>query len=342
MKKILITGGAGYIGSHTAIALIEAGYTPIIIDNFSNSEPATIDRISAITGKSPRIYVGDCGDREFLRGVFEKEHDIAGIIHFAAHKAVGESLTHPLRYYKNNLLALLSLLEVSEAHGTIPFVFSSSANVYGDASLVPTPEHAEIKGSNSPYGRTKVVGEMIVEDKVESHAPIAAVALRYFNPIGAHPSGKLGELPLYDATNVVPLILKVASGEKKEFMIFGDDHPTPDGTPVRDFIHVMDLAEAHIAALDHLTKVKAPYYDVFNVGTGHGSSILHLLKKFEHVSGAKIAHKFGPRREGDISKSCADVSKIERVMGWKSKRSIDSAVEDAWKWHNEKNSDGKS
>ena len=341
MKTILITGGAGYIGSHTAIALIEAGYTPIIIDNFSNSEPATIDRIGAITGKLPRVYVGDCGDQEFLREVFETEHDIAGIIHFAALKAVGESLAHPLRYYKNNLLALISLLEVSEAHGTIPFVFSSSANVYGDASLVPTPEHAEIKSSSSPYGSTKVIGEMIIRDKVQSQPPLAAVALRYFNPIGAHPSGNLGELPLGEPTNVVPLILKVASGERKEFVIFGDDHPTPDGTPVRDFIHVMDLAEAHIAALEHLTKVKAPYYDVFNVGTGRGSSILELLKKFEHASGVKIAYKFGPRREGDISKSCADVSKIERVMGWRSKRSIDSAVADAWKWHIEKDMDSK-
>ncbi len=332
MKKILITGGAGYIGSHTAIALIEAGYTPVIVDNFVNSSVRSIERIKDITGRDISYYEGDVADTELLGQVFKKEGNVDGVIHFAAHKAVGESVKEPLKYYHNNLSALISLLGNMKEHGVAPIVFSSSATVYGDPDQNPIPEDAVVKDASSPYGSTKIMGEMIIKDKTRSGAKISAISLRYFNPIGAHESGKIGELPLGVPNNLVPYLTQVAVGEREKLTIFGNDYDTPDGTAVRDYLHVMDLAKAHIAALEHLAQQEAPFYDVFNVGTGVGSSVQHLIETFENVTGVKLSYEIGPRREGDIAVCYADPSKIERVLGWKAERSLEDGLRDSWRW----------
>lgn len=341
MKKILITGGTGYIGSHTAIALLEAGYIPVVVDNLVNSSRQSIDRIREITGTEVTFHEGDAADKTFLSHVFEKEGDIDGIIHFAAHKAVGESVKEPLKYYDNNLNALITLLGTMREQGVAPIVFSSSATVYGDPEQNPIPEHAPIKESYSPYASTKIVGEMLIKDMTKSGAKISAISLRYFNPIGAHESGKIGELPLGIPNNLLPYLTQVAVGLREKLTVYGNDYDTPDGTCVRDYLHVMDLAHAHIAALEHLFAQEAPFYDVFNVGTGKGSSITELIGTFEKVTGVPLNYEIGPRREGDIAVCYADSTKIERVLGWKAERSIEDALRDSWRWQKGTHSSSK-
>ena len=332
MKKILVTGGAGYIGSHTVIALTLAGYTPVVVDNFVNSSAKILERIKSITGKDVIHYEGDVTKRDFLSDVFTKEGVIDGVIHFAAHKAVGESINDPLEYYHNNVGGLVSLLGSMQKHAVAPIVFSSSATVYGDPEQNPIAETAQIKDASSPYGTTKIIGEQIIKDTTKTGAKISAIALRYFNPIGAHESGNIGELPLGVPSNLLPYLTQVAIGEREKLTIFGNDYDTPDGTAVRDYLHVMDLASAHIAALEHLKEREAPFYDVFNVGTGKGVSVQELINTFERVTGVKLCYSIGPRRDGDIAACYADPSKIERVLGWKAQRSIEDALRDSWSW----------
>ena len=338
MHKILITGGAGYIGSHTAIELLGAGYTPVIVDNFVNSSLKSVERIKDITGKDVALYEGDVADKSFLSDVFTKEGNISGVIHFAAYKAVGESMKEPLKYYHNNLGGLISVLANMQQHGVVPIVFSSSATVYGDPEQNPIQETAQIKNASSPYGATKIVSEMIINDTTRSGIKISAISLRYFNPIGAHESGKIGELPLGVPNNLVPYLTQVAIGEREKLTIYGNDYDTPDGTAVRDYLHVVDLAQAHIAALMHLAKQQTPFYDVFNVGTGKGSSVMELVSTFEKVTGVKLKYEIGPRREGDIPVCFADPSKIERILGWKAQHSIEDALRDSWRWQQNVNS----
>ncbi|MDX9856134.1 MAG: UDP-glucose 4-epimerase GalE [Candidatus Moranbacteria bacterium] len=330
--KILITGGAGFIGSHTVVELIEAGHTPIIIDNFSNSEKRIIDRIEKIAGKKPAVLEGDCADPEVLDGIFAEEKNIDGIIHFAGLKAVGESMEKPLEYYRNNIDSSLALLEAMKKYGVKYFVFSSSATVYGDPDRNPIPETAPRKPATNPYGNTKAVIEDIIRDTVASGLKVGAISLRYFNPIGAHPTGLIGELPKGVPNNLVPYLVQSASGKREFLTVFGDDYDTPDGTGVRDFIHVVDLAKAHISALDYLEKQDAPFYDVFNVGTGRGASVKELIDTFEKINGVKIPYRIGPRRTGDIAVCWADPGKMNNLTGWKAEKTIAEALKDAWNW----------
>ena len=330
--KILVTGGAGFIGSHTVVELINARYTPIIIDNFSNSQPWIIDRIKEITDQAPAFYEGDCNNKEFLAEVFKKESDIEGVIHFAAYKAVGESMIKPLDYYRNNLLSLIALLETMQIFKVKNLVFSSSATVYGDPDFCPIPESAPRKTSPSPYGKTKAMAEDIISDTVQGNKNISAIALRYFNPIGAHPSGLIGELPIGTPNNLVPYVTQTAAKIREELTVFGNDYPTADGFGVRDFIHVVDLAQAHIATLEHLTKKEAPFYDVFNIGTGKGSSVFEIIETFEKVNHTKVPYKIGPRRDGDIATCYADASKIKKEMNWEAQKTLEDSLRDAWRW----------
>lgn len=330
--KILVTGGAGFIGSHTVVELLEAGYTPVIIDNFSNSQPWIIDRIKQITSQAPLIYEGDCNDKKFLEEVFQKESDISGVIHFAAYKAVGESIAKPLNYYRNNLLSLVTLLETMQKFGVKNLVFSSSATVYGDPDTCPIPETAPRKSSPSPYGKTKSICEDIISDTVSGNKNISAISLRYFNPIGAHPSGLIGELPIGAPNNLIPYVTQTAAGIREKLTIFGNDYPTADGYGVRDFIHIIDLAKAHIATLEYLNKKETPFYDVFNVGTGKGNSVLEIIETFQKVNGVNVPHEIGPRREGDIATCYADADKIKKEMDWEAKKSLEDSLRDAWKW----------
>ncbi len=330
--KILITGGAGFIGSHTVVELIEAGHTPIIIDNFSNSEKWIIDRIEKITGQKPTVYEGDCADKKFIADVFQKEKNIDGVIHFAALKAVGESMEKPLEYYRNNLDSTMTILEEITRHKIGNFVFSSSATVYGDPKENPIPEIAPRQPATNPYGNTKSIIEDIIRDLASADKNFSALSLRYFNPIGAHSSGLIGELPKGTPNNLVPYLTQTAAGKRKELTIFGDDYPTPDGTGVRDFIHVVDLARAHIAALDYLKKQPKPFYDIFNIGTGKGTSVKEIIETFEKINRVKVPYKIGPRRPGDIAACWADPSKINKIIGWRAEKTIADALKDAWKW----------
>lgn len=337
--KILVTGGAGFIGSHTVVELIAAGHTPLIVDNFSNSEKWIIDRIEKIAGKRPIVFEGDCADPKILDEIFAQEKDIDGIIHFAGLKAVGESMEKPLEYYRNNIDSSLTLLEAMKKFGVKYFVFSSSATVYGDPDQNPIPETAQRKPATNPYGNTKAIIEDIIRDTVSSDQNLRAISLRYFNPIGAHPSGLIGELPKGVPNNLVPYLVQAASGQREFLTVFGSDYDTPDGTGVRDFIHVVDLAKAHIAALNHLEKQKLPFYDVFNVGTGSGASVKELIARFEEINGVPVPHKIGPRRAGDIASCFADPSKINTQMGWKTEKSIEDSLKDAWNWEQKRNND---
>lgn len=332
MKKILVTGGAGFIGSHTVVELFQSGYTPVIIDNFSNSQPWILDRIKEITGKVPVLYKGNCADKTFLAEVFKKEPGINGIIHFAAYKAVGESLAKPLDYYKNNLLSLITILETMQIFGVKNLVFSSSATVYGEPESCPISETAPRKNSPSPYGKTKTISEDIISDTVKGCKNISAISLRYFNPIGAHPSGLIGELPIGAPNNLVPYVTQAAVGKREKLTVFGNDYPTADGYGVRDFIHVVDLAQAHIVTLEYLNQKETSFYDVFNVGTGKGNSVLEIIETFQKVNGVKIPYEIGPRREGDIATCFADAGKIKKEMNWSAKKSLEDSLKDAWKW----------
>lgn len=330
--KILVTGGAGFIGSHTVVELFKAHYTPIIIDNFSNSQKWIIDRIEKITQQKPIVYEGDCNDKNFLEEIFKKESNIKGVIHFAAFKAVGESMNKPLDYYNNNLFSLIALLETMQKFDVKDLVFSSSATVYGDPETCPISENAPRKNSPSPYGKTKSICEDIISDTVSGNKNISAISLRYFNPIGAHSSGLIGELPIGTPNNLIPYVTQTAAGIRKKLTIFGNDYPTADGYGVRDFIHVVDLAKAHIATLGYLNKKETPFYDVFNVGTGKGNSVLEIIKTFQKVNKVNVPHEIGPRREGDIAICYADSSKIKKELGWQAQKSLEDSLRDAWKW----------
>ncbi|MBK8965986.1 MAG: UDP-glucose 4-epimerase GalE [Saprospiraceae bacterium] len=331
-KSILVTGGAGFIGSHTVVALAEAGFRPVIIDDFSNSDQKVLAGLQQILGYEVPCYPQNCNDAATLRTIFQKEN-IQGVIHFAAFKAVGESMAEPLRYYHNNLGSLITLLETQLETGVPDLIFSSSCTVYGEPDTLPVHELAPVKPAVSVYGNTKQVGEEILRDTVAAGKSLKITSLRYFNPIGAHPSGHIGELPLGVPGNLVPYITQTAAGLREQLTIFGDDYPTPDGTCIRDYIHVMDLAEAHVAALQALQDRAAQHhYDVFNVGTGQGVSVLELVRSFEEVLGHPLNYRIGPRRPGDVTAVYADATKIQGELGWTAKRSLREALADAWRW----------
>ncbi|MCC6281864.1 MAG: UDP-glucose 4-epimerase GalE [Saprospiraceae bacterium] len=330
--NILVTGGAGFIGSHTVVALTEAGFRPIILDDFSNSEKSVLDGLEQITGSKPTTYAENCHNRETLRRIF-KEEKIEGVIHFAAFKAVGESMQKPLEYYDNNLGSLIVLLQTMLECGVSNLIFSSSCTVYGEPDELPVTEKTPVKPASSVYGNTKQIGEEILHDTIEAGNALKIISLRYFNPIGAHPSAAIGELPRGVPSNLVPFMIQTAAGLRESLTIFGDDYPTPDGTCIRDYIHVLDLAEAHVAALQFLLKKDVSgYYDIFNVGTGRGASVMELIKSFEQVAGVPLNYKLGPRRSGDVTAVYADVQKCTEQLGWKAKRSMQDALADAWRW----------
>ena len=332
-KKILVTGGTGYIGSHTAVELIEDGFEVIIIDNLYNSEAEVADRIGKITGTKPRLEVFDICDREKLKDFFQRNKDISAIIHFAAYKAVGESVSKPLEYYRNNLVSLINILEGMEDYAVPEVVFSSSCTVYGQPEILPVTEDTPIQPAISPYGNTKQIGEEIIRDMVAANKNIKAISLRYFNPIGAHKSALIGELPRGVPENLVPFITQTALGLRDELKIFGDDYNTPDGSCIRDYLHVVDLAKAHVIAVKRMLENKNKHdYEVFNLGTGKGVSVLEAIKSFERVSGIKLKYKITGRRAGDIEKIWADPSFANRELGWRTLSSLDEAMKTAWEW----------
>ena len=330
---ILVTGGLGFIGSHTVVALQEKGHNVLIVDDLSNSSIEVLDGIETASGIRPAFAELNLQDASALASLFEK-HTITGIIHFAAFKAVGESVQKPVAYYQNNLGSLLNLLaEVEKATTPIPFIFSSSCTVYGEAEELPITENAPVQPAISPYGNTKQIGEEILLDTVNAIPNFRVIALRYFNPIGAHPSIAIGELPLGRPQNLVPFITQTAAGLYPKLTVFGNDYPTTDGTNVRDYIHVVDLAEAHVVALERILGGKSEQaYEVFNLGTGKGSSVLEVIQSFERVSGEKLPYEIGGRREGDVVAAYADTTKANNVLGWKTQRSLDEAVASAWAW----------
>ena len=331
MEKILITGGAGYIGSHTAVALINAGFEPVIIDNFSNSEKKVLEGLKNICGVEVTCYELDCLDRSGLERVFV-ENDFSGVIHFAAYKAVGESTRLPLKYYSNNIDSLLILLETMTKFGVKNLVFSSSCTVYGQPEVLPVKESTPRKPAESPYGNTKKICEDILSDYIQSGVESRIVSLRYFNPVGAHPSGEIGELPLGVPNNLVPFITQTAAGWREKLTVFGVDYNTPDGSCVRDYIHVMDLADAHVKSLEYLFEQKNNFIDIFNVGTGRGNTVLEVIKTFEKVSGLSLNYELGPRRPGDIEKVWANTDKVNQVLGWNAKFSLEDSLRDSWNW----------
>lgn len=331
--KILVTGGLGFIGSHTVVSLLEAGYEVIIIDNLSNSSLHVLEGIAAITQKTPTFCKLDLRETENVSAFFETHKNIAGVIHFASSKAVGESVENPLLYYHNNISTLITLLQEMQKHQINNLIFSSSCTVYGEPDKLPITEEAPIKPALSPYGNTKQIGEEIIQDTCKSATAFKSIALRYFNPIGAHPSAKIGELPIGTPQNLIPYITQTAIGKRKELSVFGNDYPTPDGTCVRDYIHVLDLAEAHIAALKRLIAANNKQkFEVFNIGTGSGNSVLEIIKTFEKVTSKKLPYKFAERREGDVIANYAETQKANHELGWETKRSLDEALLSAWEW----------
>ncbi|WP_113922304.1 UDP-glucose 4-epimerase GalE [Cognataquiflexum aquatile] len=331
MKKILITGGAGYIGSHTAVALVNSGYEPVIVDNFSNSEKSALEGIKSILGREVKSYEVDCLDKTDMEKVFQ-ENDFSGVIHFAASKAVGESTRLPLKYYSNNIDSLIILLELMSKYKVRDLVFSSSCTVYGQPKVLPVTEATPRQDAESPYGNTKKICEDILRDFILSGAASRIVALRYFNPVGAHPSSAIGELPIGVPANLIPFVTQTAAGIREKITVFGNDYDTPDGTCVRDYIHVMDLADAHVKALKYLSEQKDNFYDIFNVGTGNGNTVLEVIQTFEKVSGLKLNYEIGPRRTGDIEKVWANTDKINKILGWEAKYSLEDSMRDSWNW----------
>ena len=333
-KKILLTGGAGYIGSHTAVELIQQGFDIVVIDDFSRSEKRMIDGIEKITNQKLIYYQGDCGDLKFLDFVFEKEK-IESVIHFAAYKSVNESVVNPLLYYQNNIGSMVSLLSTMEKHGVTELIFSSSCTVYGQPDQAVVDETAPFKKAESPYGATKQMCERILEDSTRANQKLRAVSLRYFNPVGAHPSALIGELPIGVPGNLVPYVTQTAIGLRGKLTVFGNDYNTPDGSCVRDFIDVVDLAKAHIAALKKVSTL-ANRCEVFNLGTGEGVTVLDLIKRFIAATGIQLNYEIGPRRAGDVEKIYANPAKAEQLLGWKTKLSLEDSLIHAWQW--EKNS----
>lgn len=332
-EKILVTGGTGFIGSHSVVELQNSGYEVIIVDNLSNSRADVIDSIEKISGIRPIFKQLDCLDYAGLDALFTECKGIKAVIHFAASKAVGESVQKPLLYYRNNIVSLINLLELMPKHGVEGIVFSSSCTVYGEPDILPVTENNLIKPATSPYGNTKQINEAIVQDTVKSGSPINAILLRYFNPIGAHPSGLIGELPLGVPQNLIPYITQTAIGIRKQLSVFGDDYNTPDGSCIRDFIDVTDLAKAHVIAIDRLVHHKqVDKVEVFNIGTGVGLSVLELINTFEKTTGVKLNYKIVGRRVGDIEKVWANPDKANKVLGWKAETSIEETLKNAWNW----------
>ncbi len=331
--SILVTGGMGYIGSHTTVELIEAGYDVIIVDDLSNSNPSVLDGIEKITGKRPTFYHESCNDLDAMERIFSEEKNISGIIHFAASKAVGESVQKPLLYYRNNITSLLNMLEVMERHSVKGIVFSSSCTVYGQPKMLPVTESAPILPATSPYGNTKQINEEIIADAIHAGVPYKAVILRYFNPIGGHESALIGELPTGVPQNLVPYLTQAAAGVRKELTVFGDNYDTPDGSCIRDYIDVVDLSKAHVKAIERMLKNESEdKVEYFNIGTGRGVSVLELIHTFEKATNVKVPYKIGPRREGDIEQVWADPTRANTVLGWKAVRPLDETLRNAWKW----------
>ncbi|MDV7139920.1 UDP-glucose 4-epimerase GalE [Maribacter sp. TH_r10] len=331
--KILVTGGLGFIGSHTVVELQNEGYEVVIIDDCSNADKKVLDGITAITGKKPVFEKIDLKERSKVEGFFKRHQDIEGVIHFAASKAVGESVEKPLLYYENNIGTLVYMLKELSAKASASFIFSSSCTVYGQADTMPITENAPVKPAESPYGNTKQIGEEIIRDTCKVTPGLNAIALRYFNPMGAHPSSEIGELPIGVPQNLVPFITQTGVGLREQLSVFGDDYPTSDGTCVRDYIYVVDLAKAHVVALQRLLGGKnKDNYEVFNVGTGKGSTVLEVIKSFEKVSGRKLNYKIVDRRPGDITSAYADTTLANKELGWKAQYSLDQAMKSAWDW----------
>ena len=331
MKKILVTGGLGYIGSHTVVELIEQNYEVIIADDLSNSEESALEGINSICGIKPEWFNIDLSDSHKSDNFFKKQK-FDGIIHFAAFKAVGESVKNPLKYYRNNLLSLMNVMSYLKTYNHCAFIFSSSCTVYGQAKSLPITENMEIKNAESPYGNTKQICEEILEESSAAY-DLKSIALRYFNPIGAHTTGKIGELPLGVPQNLVPFITQSAAGIRGPLNVYGDDYPTPDGTAIRDYIHVVDLAQAHIMSLERLLNNRnASPMEIFNIGTGRGSSVLEVIKAFEKASGEKLNYKIVGRRKGDITSAYADTTRAKEILKWESKKTLEDALKDAWRW----------
>lgn len=332
MRKILVTGGTGFIGSHTVVELYKAGYTPVIIDNLSNSSKKILGQIEKIIGIKPEFYEFDLVDPIKVNEFVAAHSDITGIIHFAASKAVGESVQKPLKYYHNNIFSLINLLKAYQDK-PVDFVFSSSCTVYGEPDLLPVSESAPVKQATSPYGNTKQIAEEILQETAKSAANYQVIALRYFNPVGAHETALIGELPIGVPQNLLPFITQTAIGKREKLTVFGNDYETKDGSAVRDYIHVVDLAKAHVAAIKLLDKGNPNgNYDVFNVGTGNGYSVLETIAAFEKASGEKLNYEIGPRRDGDIIKVWGDVSKSTKELGWKAELGIEEMMSSAWAW----------
>ena len=334
MTKILVTGGAGYIGSHAVVELAQAGYEPIIVDDFSNSKESVLAGLRDILGRDVPCHHVDCGNADTLREVFKKEGNVQGVIHFAAFKAVGESVQKPLAYFQNNVGSLLTLIQVMNEVGVENLVFSSSCTVYGVPDQLPVTEATPTKPASSPYGRTKQMCEDIVHDVAAAdNNTLHTILLRYFNPIGAHPSARIGELPLGVPNNLVPFITQTAAGLREKLTIFGNDYDTTDGTNVRDYIYVVDLAKAHVIAVQRLLDRKATEtVETFNIGTGHGNSVLEVVTAFEQASGQKLNYAIGPRRPGDVPAIYADATKAAEVLGFQTETSLQDALASAWKW----------
>lgn len=342
-ETILVTGGTGFIGSHTTVELIQNGYNVVIVDNLSNSNASVVDGIEKITGVCPEFEKVDCCDYAAMENVFEKHKGISGIIHFAASKAVGESVQKPLLYYRNNINSLINLLELMPKYGVKGIIFSSSCTVYGQPSAenLPVTEEAPMQKALSPYGNTKQVNEEIIQDYIHSGAPIKSIILRYFNPIGSHPSALIGELPNGVPMNLIPFVTQTAIGIRKELKIFGNDYNTPDGTCIRDYIDIMDLAKAHVKAMERiLNENGTDSVEVFNIGTGNGLSTLQIVEGFEKATGVKLNWHYAPRREGDIEKVWANPHKANTVLGWKASVDIEDTLRSAWKWQQKLRADG--
>ena len=344
-QTILVTGGTGFIGSHTTVELQQAGYNVVIVDNLSNSKIEVLDGIEKITGVRPAFEQVDLREKDAVEAVFAKYPEIEGVIHFAASKAVGESVEKPLLYYRNNIVSLINILELMPKYNVKGIIFSSSCTVYGQPSEenLPVTEEAPIQKALSPYGNTKQINEEIINDYIHSGAPIKSIILRYFNPIGAHPSAYIGELPNGVPMNLIPFVTQTAIGIRKELKIFGNDYNTPDGTCIRDYIYVVDLAKAHVIAMDRILNDKQKESDpveVFNIGTGKGVSTLEVVEGFEKATGVKLNWSFAPRREGDIEKVWGNVDKANKVLGWKAETPLEDVLASAWKWQKKLREDG--
>ena len=340
-ERILVTGGTGFIGSHTVVELQNSGYEVVIVDNLSNSSADVVDGIEKITGIRPDFEQLDCLDYEGLEKVFAKYGNIKSIIHFAASKAVGESVQKPLMYYRNNLVSLINLLELMPKYDVKGIVFSSSCTVYGQPDVLPVTEDAPIKKAESPYGNTKQINEEIIYDTVKSGSPIQAILLRYFNPIGAHPTAIIGEMPNGVPQNLIPFLTQTAIGIREKLSVFGDDYNTPDGSCIRDYINVVDLAKAHVVAIDRILQDKQnEQVEVFNIGTGRGLSVLELIHAFEESTGVKLNYQIVGRRAGDIEQVWANPDKANNVLGWKAESTIEDTLRSAWKWQQKLREDG--